>query len=208
MSAKLDFAGRTPSVDEAAEWVHASWRQGIAAIIETGRRLIVIRQAYKDYSGRWSELIGVGEKPGALPFGKSNVYRLIAIAENADRLLAHSERMPIDSWLLYDIARLDEETFQARLADGTIHPELRRRNLSMLRDPSSVSTTDPVSRLAFGELRERGIEAMAEALLLFALLEEGQPASQADNVGDYYSADEIARLRKSALAQAKERART
>ena len=44
----------TSDVTEAAEYVGAACRQGVEAIIETGRRLIEKREQFKDERGKWS----------------------------------------------------------------------------------------------------------------------------------------------------------
>ena len=54
----------TPDVTEAAEYIGASWRQGVESIIETGKRLIETRDRFKDERGKWSMLIGDGQWRG------------------------------------------------------------------------------------------------------------------------------------------------
>lgn len=59
-----------PDVAEAVDNVSSAWRQGVESIIETGRRLIEIRERFKDDRGKWSRLIGDNEHKGhsILPF--------------------------------------------------------------------------------------------------------------------------------------------
>lgn len=118
-----------PDVAQAADYVASAWRQGIEAIIETGRRLIETRERFKDDVGKWSRLIGANEHIPLLPFGKSHAYRLIAIAQD-DRIFPHAGILPSDSTTLYHLTRLPDERFQALLEDGRIHPGMKRNEAS------------------------------------------------------------------------------
>ena len=118
-------------VFKAADYIGASWRQGVEAIIETGRRLREVRERFKDEPGKWSMLIGANQYKGngALPFGETHVYRLIKIAES-DFISAHAQIMPSDSTTMYALARLSPPRQQALFVDGRIHPGMKRNEAS------------------------------------------------------------------------------
>jgi hypothetical protein len=62
-----------------------------------------------------------------LPFGSSTAERLMAIAH--DRRLtnpAHGQHLPPHWRTLYELARLSDKVFAARIADGTIYADMER----------------------------------------------------------------------------------
>ena len=67
---------------------------------------------------------------GQLPFVPQHTYRLIAIAEDRERLLTHELVMPSDSYTLYQLTRLSEDRFTQLLEDGRIHPGMKRNEAS------------------------------------------------------------------------------
>ena len=87
--------------------VWAAWKQGVESIIETGRRLIEMREQFKDERGKWSQLVGRDQwkNRGLLPFGNTHAQRLIGIAGNR-RIVPHVARLPSDSYTLYQLTRL------------------------------------------------------------------------------------------------------
>ena len=118
-------------VTEAAEYVASSWRQGVESIIETGRRLIEVRERFKDEPGKWSMLVGryQWEGQGLLPFGKTHAQRLMAIGSDP-RIVPHAGLLPSDSTTLYQLTRLSDDRFNALLEDGRIHPGMKRQEAS------------------------------------------------------------------------------
>jgi N6-adenosine-specific RNA methylase IME4 len=121
----------TSDVTEAAEYIGAAWRQGVEAIIETGRRLIEVRKRFEDERGKWSQLVGRDqwEGRGLLPFGKTHSHRLIAIAEDK-RIVPHVGRLPSDSYTLHKLTQLSDDRFAALLEDGRINPGMKRNEAS------------------------------------------------------------------------------
>ena len=118
-----------PDVAEAAEWIGAAWRAGVESIIETGQRLVEVRERFKDDRGKWVRLIGAhGHKP-VLPFTKTHAYRLIAIAEDA-RLFPHVGTLPSDSYTLHKLTQLSDGRLTELLEDGRIHPGMKRNEAS------------------------------------------------------------------------------
>ena len=118
-----------PDVSEAAEYIAKAWRQGVEGIIETGRRLIEIRERFIGEPGKWSMLIGAHDYEPLLPFGKTHAYRLIAIAE-CPRLFPHVGTLPSDSFTLHKLTQLSDDRFTKLLEDGRIHPGMKRNEAS------------------------------------------------------------------------------
>lgn len=130
MAGDLDII--EPDVLQAADYVSTAWRRGIEAILETGRRLIEIRDRFKDEPGKWSRLIGANDwqGQGLLPFAKSHAYRLIGIAES-EWLFPHVGILPSDTYTLYQLTRLSGPVFDDKLAEGAICPELQRADVQL-----------------------------------------------------------------------------
>jgi len=116
-------------VESAAAYIAEPWHKGIQSIFETGRRLIEIRDRFKDEPGKWSRLVGRDkwEGQGMLPFGRSQAHRLMTIAADP-RLVPHVGRLPADSMTLYNLTRLPADQFTAMLADGTINADMDRND--------------------------------------------------------------------------------
>ncbi len=65
-----------------------------------------------------------------LPFKPSTAQRLMIVARD-DRLsnAAHAQHLPPHWRTLYELTKLPDDVFEAKLADGTIHPEMQRKAL-------------------------------------------------------------------------------
>jgi N6-adenosine-specific RNA methylase IME4 len=120
-----------PDVVQAADYVATAWRNGIEAILETGRRLIEIRDRFKDEPGKWSRLIGANQwkGQGLLPFGARHAYMLARVAED-ERLVRHVSLLPSDSYTLYQLTRLSEDRFHQLIETKAIHPGMKRTDAS------------------------------------------------------------------------------
>ncbi len=124
----------SPDLIEDAEYVSDAWRVAsqsrLEGIFETGRRLIEIRDKYKDDRGKWSQLIGANQWEGRslLPFQKTHVKRLIRIA-GCKRLGPHAGLLPDDSTTLSKLVSLTEERFQELIDAGTINPNMGRKDM-------------------------------------------------------------------------------
>lgn len=111
-------------VDDWANRITACWRQSVESIIATGR-LIAEAKAVLEHG----EYLVLTQEH--LPFGARTAQRLMAVA--ADVRLSnttHASHLPPSWTALYEITRLDDETFEARIADGTIRPEMERKDIS------------------------------------------------------------------------------
>ena len=118
----------TPDLIEDAEYVSKAWRMAsqsrLEGIFKTGRRLIEIRNKYKDddgnwkkeHVGKWSRLIGDNQWKGQslLPFEKSQTQMLVRVAE-CKRLPRHVGVLPDDGYTLSKLVSLPDERWQELL---------------------------------------------------------------------------------------------
>jgi N6-adenosine-specific RNA methylase IME4 len=127
----MDSIAVADDVAQAASYIGEAHERSISAIIETGKRLIEVRDRFKNEPGKWSRLIGANQwdGKGLLPFGRTHVQRLIAIAAN-DRLCPHVGMLPPDSFTLHQLTKLAPERFETMLQTGAIHPGMKRTDAS------------------------------------------------------------------------------
>ena len=109
----------------AGEWaarICATWRESVQAILQVGKII-----------GEAKEALGVKawEKmcEDDLPFGTNTAYRLIAIAADP-KLFAHVQILPPHWGTMHELTKLTEEQFEDMAADGIIHPEMERADVS------------------------------------------------------------------------------
>jgi N6-adenosine-specific RNA methylase IME4 len=111
--------------DQRSAWterIRDVWQQSVAAIMETGRLLAEAKA--KLPHGEFGKMI-----TGELPFSARTAQRLMSIA--ADERLRHSVSHLPPAWgTLYELTKLDDEQFGARLFDGTINPDMDRRDIA------------------------------------------------------------------------------
>ena len=120
--------GRLVCIGGIERWttgISACWRKSFQAILETGRLLIASKQSLA--RGQWEAMC-----ESHLPFGKRTAERLMAIASDA-RLTnpTHASLLP-NAWAtLYELTRLNDNSFAQHLADGTIRPDMERRDIAL-----------------------------------------------------------------------------
>lgn len=178
-------------------WRHrivASWHKSFEAVIETGDLIAAAKTALPH--GQFQIMVR-----RELPFSPNTARRLMTIAADPRfRNTANQSRLP-NSWgTLYELTKLDGPTFTTKLADGTIRPDMMRKDILRLRavSRSTRSTRAPakvlrlrdgteVARIAFGELRGLIAVASAELKLLQALAAYGIPSSPLSTIGEVIS---------------------
>lgn len=103
-----------------AEAITFAWQTSIQGFIAAGQILTEAKTALQH--GEFTHMVDE-----MLPFGKRVAQTLMRIAADK-RLHARSiaALLPADYTTLYELTRLTDDTFQARLADGTIRPDMRR----------------------------------------------------------------------------------
>ncbi len=109
------------------ERIGAAWRAGFESVIETGRALIEAKAQLAH-----GEFIDVVERE--LPFKRHTAIRLMAIAKD-ERLSndTHVHHLPNHWGTLYELTKLPDDEFQARIEDGTINPEMERKDVPRAR---------------------------------------------------------------------------
>jgi hypothetical protein len=109
---------------EFAERISSCWRRSFEGIVETGRWLMRAKDALEH--GEWTQMV-----EGLLPFTVNTAQRLMAVARD-ERITnpAHVQHLPNAWGTLYELTKLDDPTFQARIADGTIRPDMERRDVA------------------------------------------------------------------------------
>lgn len=129
-----DTAASLPAVIEAeieprtapefAERISSCWRKSFEGIVETGRWLMRAKDALEH--GEWTQMV-----EGLLPFTVNTAQRLMAVARD-ERITnpAHVQHLPNAWGTLYELTKLDDSTFQARIADGTIRPDMERMDVA------------------------------------------------------------------------------
>lgn len=130
-----------------AEKITNAYGDSVQAVIEVGRQL---QQAKAECShGEWGELTGETTGKPMLPFSFRTARMLKAIAENAalsDR--QHVADLPASWGTLAVLASLDPDDIEAAIADGTIRPEMERKDAEALKaqlNPPKPPAAPPVS---------------------------------------------------------------
>ncbi len=128
MNTRAQLAALQPAPDApASEWaarIVACWRASVEGIIEAGRLLTEARHAIGH--GNWQEMC---EKE--LPFTPRTAQMLMAIAK--DPRLTNPKRVSLlpPNWgTLYELTKLEDDQFEAKVEDGTIRPDMERRDIS------------------------------------------------------------------------------
>ena len=104
-----------------AQRITACQRKSVNSIIECGRLLIAAKDELKH--GEFLKMI-----ENNLPFKRSTAQALMKIA--SDRRITKSQHvgcLPAHWSTLVKLIQLPDAAFEARIADGTIHPGLERR---------------------------------------------------------------------------------
>jgi N6-adenosine-specific RNA methylase IME4 len=113
-----------PKTREWADKITESWRDTVNGIIETGKLILAAKLDLAH--GQFGAMIAL-----ALPFTSRTAQRLMKIASD-HRLIedGNVRYLPADWYTLYQITRLNDETFDARIEDGTINPGMGQRDIA------------------------------------------------------------------------------
>lgn len=110
-----------------AAWVtriHGVWQQSVEAIIETGR---LLQEAKNDLPhGAF-----LGMVKAELPFGPRTAQALMVVAAD-ERIRNAVSYLPPHWGTLYQMTRLCDEEFDARVLDGTINPDMERNAVASI----------------------------------------------------------------------------
>lgn len=134
------------TADEFAERISACWRHSVEAIIEVGR-LLAQAKATLDH-GEFEAMVDA-----KLPFGPRTARKLMAVGRD-ERITnrTHVSDLPASYGTLYELTKLDDAEFTTRIADGTIHPDMERKDVSVIHQARRVEVqrtlSDETARLA------------------------------------------------------------
>jgi hypothetical protein len=112
---------------ERNQWatrISTAWQKSVESIIETGGLLIAAKAALDH--GQWGQMV-----ESDLPFSRQTAHKLMKIADDA-RLsnVAHVRHLPPSWGILYELTKLDDDTFDQKLRDGTIRPDMHRKDVA------------------------------------------------------------------------------
>lgn len=132
---------------DRAGWVDAiggAWRKSLEAVFETGRLIIAAKEALPH--GEFTAMIETD-----LPFGERYAQMLMKIASHPELTdPKHASVLPASPATLYELTKLDAETFSRRVQEGTIRPDMQRREVSTGGARSIMASREqPVQSLDF-----------------------------------------------------------
>ena len=115
-----------------ASRISARWQDSVDAILDVGRLLIEAKGELPH--GQWLKMFDGRE----VPFGKRTAQMLIKVSLDA-RLTntKHASLLPNSWFTLYELTKLDDETWGMALESGAIHPEMERKDVNLLRNEAS-----------------------------------------------------------------------
>lgn len=122
----------TVSLPERIARINEHWQRAessreayVTSIIKVGEELIAAQEQDGD---------SLREMADKLPFTWSAVSKLATISKNPVFLRGkHRNCLPAAWTMLYELAQLSDDVLEAGLRDGTIHPEMSRKNAIALK---------------------------------------------------------------------------
>lgn len=124
MNIVTKIVGHSPTSDFACRII-ACWQRSAEAFIETGRILTEAKAALPH--GDFLQMV-----EAELPFDKRVAQMLMKIA--GDKRLTDTNNvslLPAHYSSLYELTKLDDRQFGARVADGTIRPTMERKEITL-----------------------------------------------------------------------------
>jgi len=111
----------TPEMVKFVERYARATMRGVENIIERGQILIEARAACTH--GQWQVIVG------QMRLSRSYAFMLMAVTEGMANV-QHVEHFPPDGFTLYLLMRLAPRRLEELVADGTIHPNMKRQDAS------------------------------------------------------------------------------
>jgi Protein of unknown function (DUF3102) len=154
----------TPERTQWAARISATWQQSVDSIIETGRLLLAAKADPKMQHGEWGTMV-----ESDLPFNRHTAHKLMQIA--GDKRLTNvsqGKHLPPSWTTLYELTKLDDDTFDQQLRDGSINPEMQRKDvtranriLNRERDRQRVENVAPITGSATTGKQVTAISALS-----------------------------------------------
>jgi hypothetical protein len=116
-----------------ADEINKTWRKGAADFIRCGQLLNDAKAELQ--TDAFNALVKT-----KLAFDRSVAVKLMGIADKP-MLCAHEHKLPPCWTTLYELSKLADEVLEAKLADGTIHSGMERKDALALRKPKKKTTT-------------------------------------------------------------------
>jgi N6-adenosine-specific RNA methylase IME4 len=125
IAAPANIGGEPRTAAGYAERINACHQRTLEAIVEAGA--LLIRAKENLFHGDFEGMI---ERD--LPFGPRHARRLMAIASD-QRIVnrTHVSVLPEAVGTLYELTKLDDCTFERRISDGTIRPDMVRQDIAV-----------------------------------------------------------------------------
>jgi hypothetical protein len=116
-------------ITERTQWaarISAAWQKSVDSIIETGHLLLAAKADPKMQHGEWGTMV-----ESDLPFNRHTAHKLMQIA--GDKRLTNvsqGKHLPPSWTTLYELTKLDDATFDQKLRDGSINPDMQRKDIA------------------------------------------------------------------------------
>ena len=135
----------SPAIPDRAEWakrIATAWHGARAKFLEAGRTLIDAKKALAH--GQFEAMVA-----DDLPFGKRAAQCLMAIGRDQRITNAnHGAFLPPTWRTLYELTRLDDETFTRAIDTGEIHADMERGDVRRLLQPAPAPAAEAEARQA------------------------------------------------------------
>jgi hypothetical protein len=116
-------------ITERTQWaarISAAWQKSVDSIIDTGHLLLAAKADPKMQHGEWGTMV-----ESDLPFNRHTAHKLMQIA--GDKRLTNvsqGKHLPPSWTTLYELTKLDDATFDQKLRDGSINPDMQRKDVA------------------------------------------------------------------------------
>jgi hypothetical protein len=116
-------------ITERTQWaarISAAWQKSVDGIIDTGHLLLAAKADPKMQHGEWGTMV-----ESDLPFNRHTAHKLMQIA--GDKRLTNvsqGKHLPPSWTTLYELTKLDDATFDQKLRDGSINPDMQRKDVA------------------------------------------------------------------------------
>lgn len=147
------------AAEDFATRISASWQKSVEAIFETGRLIAQAKDALPH--GDFTAMI-----EGQLPFGARTAQMLMKVA--TDQRLTnpkHASHLPPSWATLYELTKLDDDTLTRRIKEGTIRPDMQRRDVSVQGERSLMAGREQAAGLDFFPTPPWATRSLVEVIL-------------------------------------------